>query len=183
MKRILPVSRGAFRAPGGWCACRWSGRGVSAVAFGAPTRRSALVRVGRPNGGGEGSTVAVPPLLRRAVRSALAGLPFRPPRFDLRGVSPFERRVLRATARIARGCVATYAAIAARAGCPGGARAVGQVMHRNPLPLLIPCHRVVASGMRLGGYTGGLRWKAVLLKSEGIPLNIGRKFLYWQSPL
>ena len=64
------------------------------------------------------------------------------------------------------GHVVTYGELARRSGCPGGARAVGQAMARNPLPLVVPCHRVVAAG-RLGGYGGGLRLKRWLLALEG----------------
>ncbi len=64
------------------------------------------------------------------------------------------------------GKVITYGELAKRAGCPGGARRVGQIMARNPLPLVIPCHRVVAAG-DLGGYGGGLALKRRLLQLEG----------------
>jgi len=64
------------------------------------------------------------------------------------------------------GHVVTYGELARRSGCPGGARAVGQVMARNPLPLVVPCHRVVAAG-GLGGYGGGLPLKRWLLALEG----------------
>lgn len=64
------------------------------------------------------------------------------------------------------GKVITYGELARRSGCPGGARAVGQIMARNPLPLVIPCHRVVAVG-DLGGYGGGLALKRRLLRLEG----------------
>jgi methylated-DNA-[protein]-cysteine S-methyltransferase len=64
------------------------------------------------------------------------------------------------------GHVVTYGELARRSGCPGGARAVGQAMARNPLPLVVPCHRVVAAG-GLGGYGGGLPLKRRLLALEG----------------
>jgi methylated-DNA-[protein]-cysteine S-methyltransferase len=64
------------------------------------------------------------------------------------------------------GHVVTYGELARRSGCPGGARAVGRAMARNPLPLVVPCHRVVAAG-GLGGYGGGLRLKRRLLALEG----------------
>ena len=64
------------------------------------------------------------------------------------------------------GHVVTYGELARRSGCPGGARAVGQTMARNPLPLVVPCHRVVAAG-GLGGYGGGLALKRWLLALEG----------------
>ena len=81
-------------------------------------------------------------------------------------VTPFGRRVLRATARIPYGDVATYADVAAGAGSPGGSRAAGNALGANPIPIVIPCHRVVRSGGALGGYTGGLERKELLLGVE-----------------
>ena len=86
---------------------------------------------------------------------------------DLAAVPPFSRRVLLAASRIPYGATVTYGHLARRAGLPGAARAVGQVMARNPVPLLVPCHRVVASGGGLGGFTGGLVLKRRLLALEG----------------
>lgn len=79
----------------------------------------------------------------------------------------FARAVLQATADIPYGATRTYGELARAVDRPGAARAVGQVMGRNPLPLVIPCHRVVASGGRLGGFTGGLDLKRALLDHEG----------------
>jgi methylated-DNA-[protein]-cysteine S-methyltransferase len=86
---------------------------------------------------------------------------------DLDRLSPFHRRVLQATARVPAGRLVSYGEIARRIGRPGGSRAVGQALGRNPLPIVIPCHRVVASGGRIGGYTGGLDVKRKLLRLEG----------------
>jgi methylated-DNA-[protein]-cysteine S-methyltransferase len=78
----------------------------------------------------------------------------------------FALRVLRALRRIGYGETTSYGALAARAGSPGAARAVGAVMRKNPLPLIVPCHRVLAAGGALGGFTGGLEIKRRLLKLE-----------------
>lgn len=86
---------------------------------------------------------------------------------DLAGLSPFAREVTLACRRVAPGQVATYGELAARAGRPGGARAAGQVMGANRLPLFVPCHRVVAAGGGLGGFGGGLAQKIRLLVHEG----------------
>jgi methylated-DNA-[protein]-cysteine S-methyltransferase len=88
-------------------------------------------------------------------------------RIDLRGVTPFQRRVLEATSAVPAGQVVSYGEIARRIGRPRGSRAVGQALGRNPIPIVIPCHRVVAAGGRLGGYTGGLAIKKKLLRLEG----------------
>jgi methylated-DNA-[protein]-cysteine S-methyltransferase len=80
----------------------------------------------------------------------------------------FGRRVLQATARIPFGSVSSYKEIAARAGTPRGSRAAGNALGANPLPIIVPCHRVLHSGGGLGGYTGGVQRKRVLLTVEGV---------------
>ena len=88
---------------------------------------------------------------------------------DLRLLSDFTRRVLTATAEIPYGEVATYRDVATAAGSPRGFRAAGNALGSNPLPIVLPCHRVLHSGGGLGGYTGGLARKRVLLAIEGRP--------------
>jgi methylated-DNA-[protein]-cysteine S-methyltransferase len=80
---------------------------------------------------------------------------------------PFARRVLRATARIPFGGVLSYAQVASRAGSPRGSRAAGNALGSNPIPIVVPCHRVLRSGGALGGYGGGLDRKRWLLELEG----------------
>src|SRR4029450_3404541 len=79
----------------------------------------------------------------------------------------FTREVLRATARIGFGEVSTYAGVAAEAGSPRAARAAGNALGSNPMPVVVPCHRVLRTGGTLGGYTGGLEKKEFLLRLEG----------------
>lgn len=83
---------------------------------------------------------------------------------------PFTRRVLRATAAIPFGETSTYQRVAARAGSPRGSRAAGNALGANPMPIVVPCHRVLHSGGGLGGYTGGVHRKQQLLAVEGIEL-------------
>jgi len=78
----------------------------------------------------------------------------------------FGRRVLQATAQIPYGSVSTYKDVAAHAGSPRGSRAAGNALGANPLPIVVPCHRVIYSGGGLGGYTGGVGRKRVLLGVE-----------------
>ena len=88
-------------------------------------------------------------------------------RVDISSLRPFPQAVLHELAAVPYGRVTTYGALAARAGRPNAARAVGTVMNRNPIPIVLPCHRVIGSGGRLVGYGGGLDRKELLLKLEG----------------
>lgn len=81
---------------------------------------------------------------------------------------PFGRRVLEACARIPFGEVSSYRAMATTAGSAGAVRAAGNALGANPVPIVVPCHRVLRSGGGLGGYTGGLERKEHLLRIEGI---------------
>lgn len=79
----------------------------------------------------------------------------------------FGRRVLQATARIPFGATSTYAQVAGGAGNAAAVRAAGTALGRNPVPIIVPCHRVLRTGGALGGYTGGVEKKALLLELEG----------------
>ena len=86
---------------------------------------------------------------------------------DVAFLAEFNRRVLRELARVPYGEVVTYGELAARAERPRAARAVGTVMNRNPLPIVLPCHRVIGANGSLTGYGGGLDRKETLLRLEG----------------
>ena len=85
---------------------------------------------------------------------------------DLR-VAAFHEQVLHELARVPYGITTTYGALASKVGRPRAARAVGTVMNRNPIPIVLPCHRVVGSNGSLTGYAGGLDMKLKLLQLEG----------------
>ncbi len=88
---------------------------------------------------------------------------------DWRLIRGFTRAVLERTAAIPFGGVSTYGAVAADAGSPRGSRATGNALGSNPIPIVIPCHRVLRSGGAIGGYTGGVERKRFLLDLEGHP--------------
>ncbi|MGH2532786.1 MAG: methylated-DNA--[protein]-cysteine S-methyltransferase [Thermomicrobiales bacterium] len=89
---------------------------------------------------------------------------------DFAGITPFTRSVLNATAEVPFGQVCTYRDIAERVGKPRATRAVGSALNRNPIPVVIPCHRVVGSDGSLVGYGGGIDIKKHLLHHEGVRL-------------
>jgi methylated-DNA-[protein]-cysteine S-methyltransferase len=86
---------------------------------------------------------------------------------DLTRVGGFTRKVLERTSRIPFGSVITYRDVAGGAGSPRAYRAAGNALGANPIPIVVPCHRVIASGGGLGGYTGGVARKQTLLRLEG----------------
>ena len=90
---------------------------------------------------------------------------------DLSPVSGFNRDALRELSLVPYGQVTTYGALAAKVGHPKAARAVGGAMNRNPIPIVLPCHRVVGANGKLVGYAGGLDRKELLLKLEGAMLD------------
>ena len=96
-------------------------------------------------------------------------------RLDLRAMPPFTLEVLDELARVPYGETTTYGALAQRVGHPRAARAVGTVMNRNRIPIVLPCHRVVGATGNLTGYAGGLDRKITLLELEGTRVDTGRK--------
>jgi O-6-methylguanine DNA methyltransferase len=115
---------------------------------------------------------ALPPRLGRAVARRLAGDRSAPVAVDLRGRSPFEEAVLRKALEIPAGEVRPYGWIAAEIGRPRAVRAVGTALGHNPIPLLIPCHRVVRSDGLIGQYSmGGPAVKRRVLTSEGLDVE------------
>lgn len=124
----------------------------------------------RPFAHGEGPDVVdVPDKYAKPLADYFAGQPIDPATIDvdLRG-SAFQKRVWEALRTIRRGQVRSYAGVAASIGSPRAMRAVGMANARNPIAIVVPCHRVVEKGNRLGGYSGGLPNKIFLLALEGV---------------
>lgn len=165
--RLVDAGFDVVESPLGRLLVAVSGRGLAAVSY-DPEPEEALERLAR---------IAGPRVLRspRAVEEARRELDeyFAGRRrvfdlqLDLRGLPPFTVSVLRELARVPYGETTTYGDLAARVGRPRAARAVGTVMNRNRIPIVLPCHRVVGSGGDLVGYAGGLERKVALLQLEG----------------
>jgi O-6-methylguanine DNA methyltransferase len=144
---------------------RYSGKGLAELNF--PSRK-ALVAPQRGEGG------RVPAKIRRwhvvtttALKSILAGhKPKKFPPLDLPGTE-FQRKVWAALRKISPGQTKSYGEIARAIGRPRAVRAVGNACGANPVPVLIPCHRVLAANGKIGGFSAGLKWKRRLLMWEG----------------
>ncbi|QJR80752.1 methylated-DNA--[protein]-cysteine S-methyltransferase [Alteromonas pelagimontana] len=85
--------------------------------------------------------------------------------------TPFQQQVWRALSEVEFGTTASYGIIAQKVGRPKGARAVGMANGRNPIAIVVPCHRIIGSNGRLTGYAGGMQRKAYLLNLEGVPVT------------
>jgi methylated-DNA-[protein]-cysteine S-methyltransferase len=160
-----------FQTPIGPCALVWNGHGVAGVQLperDAPETRARTIRrfpdavEARPPAHVQTAIDAIVDLLsgRAADLSFIA--------LDMDGVPAFHQRVYQLARRIPPGRTLTYGDLAARIGAPGSARAVGQALGRNPFALVVPCHRVVAAGGRMGGFSanGGVATKLRLLAIE-----------------
>jgi methylated-DNA-[protein]-cysteine S-methyltransferase len=166
------ISFCVFETAIGLCGLAWNDRGLTGVQLpeGAPEATQARLRRRFP----EAHEAAPPPEVEDAVRRIrllLAGetADLSPIELDLEATPPFERRVYALARAIPPGRTLTYGEIAAEAGEPGAAQAVGQAMGRNPWPIVVPCHRVVGAGGKLVGFSaaGGVKSKLQLLAIEG----------------
>jgi O-6-methylguanine DNA methyltransferase len=142
----------------------FSTRGVSLVRLGADAEEFEAAfrrRLGRP----VRRAVSVPGGIERALRTGRAP---RELSFDLSGLTDFAREVLTVTASIPPGEIRSYGWVAREIGRPGAVRAVGTALGHNPVPVLIPCHRVVRGDGRIGDYAFGPAAKRSLLQAEGL---------------
>src|SRR5271154_5526369 len=103
-----------------------------------------------------------------ALKKILAGKKSKLPPLDWTGKTESQKSVWRQMLKISAGKTKSYGEIAAAIGKPKAVRAVGGACGANPVPVLVPCHRVLAANKKLGGFSGGLDWKRSLLKREGI---------------
>jgi methylated-DNA-[protein]-cysteine S-methyltransferase len=124
-----------------------------------------------PSTFGDQPLQVVPTYIQTQAKKALKGKRFKTIPCDLLFMTFFQQKVLMATAQIPRGQTRSYGWTAFKAGSPRCFRAAGSALNRNPVSLLIPYHRVIAGGSKLGRYGGGLEWKLKLLKLEKVSLH------------
>lgn len=146
----------------------WNGRGVSAISL--PTDEASFEeRFVADHRRPLHRAAAVPPDLARRIGRALAGDRRAAVPLDLRGATDFEAAVWRKTLEIPRGEIRPYGWVAAEIGKPAAVRAVGTALGHNPIPLVVPCHRVVRSDGLIGNYSmGGPENKRRILRIEGL---------------
>lgn len=173
------TTQAVFRTPWGWMGIAASARGVCAIVLPKPSRRAAERALRVPDVSSNGHRVSPDRLLRDAqtqVAAYLAGkrhtLDFP---IDLSGGTSFQRRVWQTALRIPYGRARSYQWIASKVGGKKYSRAVGNALGANPVPLIVPCHRVVAQDASLGGFSGGLTVKRKLLDLEGTLSQLRRK--------
>jgi methylated-DNA-[protein]-cysteine S-methyltransferase len=165
---LLDVAYARLESPVGQLLLAWTGVGLARVAYVDGDQEAAILAdmAARLSP----RILAAPRRLDRARRELDEYFAGRRRDFDLpldlSLMTDFTRRVLTATAGIPYGSVSTYREVAGRAGSPRAYRAAGNALGANPLPIVVPCHRVLHSGGGLGGYTGGLERKRLLLAIE-----------------
>jgi methylated-DNA-[protein]-cysteine S-methyltransferase len=172
-----PIQAAIFATPLGWIGIAGSGTTVAALTIGhssADEVRAALTAQARGTAGAGGAGALDEsdwyPELRRALEKYAQGrfVDFRPFQIDLGPTTAYRKRVLETARRIPYGKTMSYGELAARSGKPRAARAVGSAMASNRIALLIPCHRVVAAGGAIGGFScrTGVELKQRLLEME-----------------
>jgi len=161
----------------GRCGVAWSDHGVVRIQFPDASDASAVRRLAMD----DDLTAAEPPApVRRAIDALRRHLDgdlqdFRDLALDMRQVADFHRRVYEGARKVPAGQTVSYGELASRIGSPGAARAVGQALGKNPLPIVVPCHRVLAAGGKAGGFSayGGIGTKRRILAVEGVELGEG----------
>jgi O-6-methylguanine DNA methyltransferase len=168
----IPTTDGTFIA-------HFTEQGLASLNF--PQAGKAEAGGGKPGRGAAGKTAADTATAqqkrwaeqtRAALEAVLAGRkPKALPPLDWTSGTDFQRRIWETLLGIAPGQTRTYGEIAAAAGRPRAVRAAGGACGANPIPVLVPCHRVLAANRRLGGFSGGLDWKRRLLDREGVAVQ------------
>lgn len=168
-----------FDSPIGRCGIAWTERGVVALAL--PGARDAATRVRLLVRCPEATEQPPPRPIVRAIKNIDRLLRGERASFDeltlhMDGLPAFHRRVYEAVRAIPAGSTLSYGEVATRLGSPGSARAVGQALGKNPFPIVVPCHRVLAAGGKPGGFTatGGVDTKTRMLSLEGVDIGLAR---------
>jgi methylated-DNA-[protein]-cysteine S-methyltransferase len=165
---LLDVAVGEVDSPIGRLLVAVTPRGLARVAFESEDRDRVLAEIARRLSPRILESATATDDARRELEEFFAGERTRfGLKVDRRLIQGIARDVLRATSRIPYGELSTYGGVAKEIGRPTAARAVGRALGSNPIPVVIPCHRVIGAGGALTGYAGGLERKVALLELEG----------------
>jgi methylated-DNA-[protein]-cysteine S-methyltransferase len=169
---LLDVAVARVDSPLGTLLVAVTPRGLARVAFAEEDRDTVLGEIARKISPRILESASATDQVRRELDEFFAAGRTRfQVRIDRRLIRGIATDVLRATSRIPYGQVSTYGAVARQIGIPTAARAVGRALGSNPIPVVIPCHRVIGAGGALTGYAGGLDRKVALLEHEGYLLH------------
>jgi methylated-DNA-[protein]-cysteine S-methyltransferase len=157
-----------FKTPFGWVGILGSSAGLRRTTLPRPSEKSAVMSLGEDFNGAVPSAGAFKDLIKRFQAYFSGGRAYFPDELDYSGSTPFQRGVWEITREIPYGRTRSYGWVARQIGKPGAARAVGQALGKNPFPIIVPCHRVLAGDGGLGGFSGGLKMKRFLLELEKI---------------
>ena len=155
-----------FETDLGWVAVLGSAQGVRQTTLPCRSEVEAVGQLGDTGNHALSDDAQFAGLVERLKDYFQGGSPAFPDPIDLAGATAFQRAVWETTRRIPYGGSRSYGEIAGQIGRPGAARAVGQALGKNPLAVIVPCHRVLASGGKLGGFGGGVEMKRHLLDME-----------------
>lgn len=155
-----------FETSSGWIGTLGSSNGLRGTTLPQASEKAAITSLGRDVNEAARSPALFSDLAKR-FRAYFSGRKADfPDEIDCRGFTPFERGVWQVTRRIPYGQTRSYGWVAHQLGKPAAARAVGQALGKNPFPIIVPCHRVLAGDGGLGGFSGGLEIKNFLLELE-----------------
>ena len=173
----MSVTYALFKTNIGRCGLLRSERGILRLFIGYPKREQLLKQITKEFGNSIVKTPTPGEMIRK-IKGFCAGekVIFDKCDLDWSFISPFQKRVFKETMKVPYGAVETYSGLARKAGCPDGSRAVGNALANNPFPLVVPCHRIIRTDGRMGGFSawGGVALKERLLKLEGVKIQSER---------
>jgi len=141
-------------------------KGISVVTLPCETEEEAVISLGEKSGNDDLDTELLPDLVERIIKYFQGERVTFPDELDLTSASEFQKKVWQAACFIPYGETRSYLWVATQAGNPKASRAAGRALGRNPLPIIIPCHRIIAGNGGMGGFTGGIEMKMRLLALE-----------------
>ena len=173
---MVTRSFAVFETAIGWCGIAWGANGIAGVQLPEADERATRTRMARRYHGAHEETP--PPATQRAIDGIVTllrgdAIDLSAVNLDMDGVPAFHRRVYDVARTIGPGATLTYGKIAARLEAPGAAQTVGHALGKNPFPIIVPCHRVLAAGGKTGGFSapGGVATKLRILAIEGSPIQ------------